>query len=272
MGGQFAPKDPLRCPHYAGFAHGLDRKHFDALYWVLFIIVVVILFFASWIYQRTMMYRDHPQYCEETFRRKLRASIAATTALFLVAAITLVFEVYALLALQFCDGEDLMSLYWSTWTMLQLGSEIAILGIVLALWHHLYDIRHPLWALALGTPVLVVAGIGHVISVIIEMFYKKAKQRKRSGTDSRDVEKNATNNTSSASSMKAHHEQRETRTPIPGQEVYFTLDVGGDERILRWPACVGMFNEQAVLKLTAVSDSVIFAGMQRPEVGGSRQG
>lgn len=52
-------------------------------------------------------------------------------------------EAYALLALQFCDGEDLMSLYWSTWTMIQVGSLIAIVGIILALCHSLRDSKHP---------------------------------------------------------------------------------------------------------------------------------
>jgi hypothetical protein len=52
-------------------------------------------------------------------------------------------EAYALLALQFCDGEDLMSLYWSTWTMIQVGSLIAMVGIILALLHSLSNRRHP---------------------------------------------------------------------------------------------------------------------------------
>lgn len=52
-------------------------------------------------------------------------------------------EVYTLLALQFCDGEDLMSLYWSTWTMIQLGSLIAMVGVILAMIHTLRDKRHP---------------------------------------------------------------------------------------------------------------------------------
>ena len=52
-------------------------------------------------------------------------------------------EAYALLALQFCDGEDLMSLYWSTWTMIQVGSLIAMVGIILAMLHSLKNSRHP---------------------------------------------------------------------------------------------------------------------------------
>jgi hypothetical protein len=52
-------------------------------------------------------------------------------------------EAFALLALQFCDGEDLMPLYWSTWTMIQVGSLIAMVGIILALLHSLHNRQHP---------------------------------------------------------------------------------------------------------------------------------
>lgn len=90
-----------------------------------------------------MTYREKSEACEDKFRKKLKFGLLWCSILFLAAGVMLVIEVFCLLALQYCDGEDLMSLLWSTWTMLQLGSEIAILGIVLALWHHLYDIKHP---------------------------------------------------------------------------------------------------------------------------------
>jgi hypothetical protein len=61
----------------------------------------------------------------------------------IVSTICLVMEVYTLLALQFCDGEDLMALYWSTWTMIQVGSLIAVVGIILALCHTIKDRKHP---------------------------------------------------------------------------------------------------------------------------------
>jgi hypothetical protein len=82
-------------------------------------------------------------------------------------------EIFALMALQFCDGEDLMSLYWSTFTMIQIGSLIAVSGIILALLHTLRDHKHPPWALALGTPVLVVAGL---FSFIGDCVVRRAKK------------------------------------------------------------------------------------------------
>ncbi|CAJ2512741.1 Uu.00g008600.m01.CDS01 [Anthostomella pinea] len=258
MGGQFTPYDDVRCRHYAAFTSHLTRFHFDVMYWVLFLLVIGTLFLASWIYQWTMTYRETPNYSEEKFRRKLKVSLGCSSTLFLVAAVLLVMEVYALLALQFCDGEDLMSLYWSTWTMLQLGSEIAILGIVLALWHHLCDVKHPLWALALGTPVLVVAGFGHVISLTLEMFYKKAKARRSTRRASRSgaLSEKDVATSSSDTSIKPDREETEQRMrddsiAEQGRSMYFTLDVGDDERVKAWPSFVGMSDGRAVVQLKA---------------------
>lgn len=60
-----------------------------------------------------------------------------------VSVVAVVMEVYALMALQFCDGEDLMPLYWSTWTMMQVGSLIAIFGIMLAMFNSLRGRKNP---------------------------------------------------------------------------------------------------------------------------------
>jgi ABC-type maltose transport system permease subunit len=60
-----------------------------------------------------------------------------------ISVVAVVMEVYALMALQFCDGEDLMPLYWSTWTMMQVGSVIAIFGILLAISNSLRGRKNP---------------------------------------------------------------------------------------------------------------------------------
>ncbi|KAI0007060.1 hypothetical protein F4779DRAFT_525890 [Xylariaceae sp. FL0662B] len=251
MGGQFTTHDPERCRHYARFAAGLSRIHFDVIYWSFFLTVIGTLFLSSWIYQWIMVYREKAGFCEYKFRKKLIFGIGFCTALFLLAAVLLVVEVFALLALQFCDGEDLMALYWSTWTMLQLGSEIAILGIVMALWHHLYDIRHPLWALALGTPVLVVAGFGHIIQLALRMFYKKAKARRNSRRASRnDI----------AMAPSTYGIEQGNERPKPQVEIrrlmYFTMDVGDDDRVRRWPSFVGMSDGKAVVQLATHSEAL----------------
>lgn len=43
--------DP-KCIQHARFAAHLDRAHFDIIYWVLFIIVILMLFAASFRYGR----------------------------------------------------------------------------------------------------------------------------------------------------------------------------------------------------------------------------
>lgn len=96
-----------------------------------------------------------------------------------VSVVAIVMEVFALMALQFCDGEDLMPLYWSTWTMLQVGALIAIFGILLSVFNGLRGNKNPPWALALGTPVLVVAGIGHAVHGAMRKRVQKVRSRSR---------------------------------------------------------------------------------------------
>ena len=75
--------------------------------------------------------------------RILRTCLTLCVGCVLISTVIVVMEVYVLLALQFCDGEELMFLYWSTWNTIQLGSLIAIIGIVLALTNSLCHGNHP---------------------------------------------------------------------------------------------------------------------------------
>ncbi|KAG6014595.1 hypothetical protein E4U54_005051 [Claviceps lovelessii] len=158
-----ADLDPQLCVKYARFAAHLDRWHFKVLYFSLFITNLLLLFFGSWLYTRGQdvieTLRNHAEKRAQALRRYILLSVACV----LVSTVVVIMEAFALLALQFCDGEDLMSLYWSTWTMLQVGSLIALAGIVLALLFSHRNRKHPPWALALGTPVLVIAGLLHLI-------------------------------------------------------------------------------------------------------------
>jgi hypothetical protein len=72
-----------------------------------------------------------------------------------VSLVAVVMEVFALLALQFCDGEDLMALYWSTWTVMQVGALIAIFGILLAVFHTIRGREHPYVEANYGHPTAV---------------------------------------------------------------------------------------------------------------------
>ena len=77
------------------------------------------------------------------YKHTMMRCVAICGACAAVSVVAVVMEVYALMALQFCDGEDLMPLYWSTWTMMQVGSLIAIFGIILAVFNGLRGRNNP---------------------------------------------------------------------------------------------------------------------------------
>jgi len=79
--------------------------------------------------------------------------------------------------IEYCDGEDLINLYWSFWSILQVGSNIAIFGVMLQLWIVLGNVQTPSWAVALGTPVLVFAALGWVFREIGKQALKRIFRR-----------------------------------------------------------------------------------------------
>ncbi|KAK1769871.1 hypothetical protein QBC33DRAFT_556294 [Phialemonium atrogriseum] len=163
MAGHFSDGDIARCEYYARFAAHLGRTSFDVIYWLLFLLVIIMLFAASWRYGRSVESVSQSPAGSADAAREMKRCMLACGLYAGVSVAAVVTEVFALLALQFCDGEDLMPLYWAAWTALQVGALIAILGILLAASHTVRGGEHPPWALALGTPVLVVAGLGHVV-------------------------------------------------------------------------------------------------------------
>ncbi|KAM4066343.1 hypothetical protein HRG_000457 [Hirsutella rhossiliensis] len=176
MVGHFEP-DPELCRQYAQFASSLERWQFKSIYWAMFGTNLIILFLASWIYTKGQQVLERVSLQSEKRARTLRTYILLCAGCVAVSTVVVVMEAFALLALQFCDGEDLMSLYWSTWTMIQIGSLIAMVGIILALLHSLWDSKHPPWALALGTPVLVIAGVLHLFHDCTRTRIKKMRRR-----------------------------------------------------------------------------------------------
>jgi hypothetical protein len=71
-----------------------------------------------------------------------------------------------------------MQLYWGFWSVLQVGSNIAIFGVMLQLWIALGNVKTPSWAVALGTPVLVFAALGWVLREVFKGFLKKILRKK----------------------------------------------------------------------------------------------
>lgn len=99
----------------------------------------------------------------------------------------MILEVFAALHIEFCDGEDLMQLYWGFWSILQVGSLIAILGVMLQFWIVLGNVTTPSWAVALGTPVLVFAALGWIFRHITKQGREKLRKMNESDGDETDV-------------------------------------------------------------------------------------
>ncbi|KAK4229533.1 hypothetical protein QBC38DRAFT_508142 [Podospora fimiseda] len=177
MAGSSDEIDPAQCAHYAAFASHLSRREFDFIYWFLFILVVAMLFLSSWKYSGDLDKLQDIEPGSREYRNRMKKCFYICSLYAAISVVAVVMEVFALMALQFCDGEDLMSLYWSTWTMLQVGSLIAVFGILLSVSNSLRGRKNPPWALALGTPVLVVAGIGHAFHHAVRKRAGKIRSR-----------------------------------------------------------------------------------------------
>ncbi|PQE19334.1 Cytosolic Fe-S cluster assembly factor CFD1 protein [Rutstroemia sp. NJR-2017a BVV2] len=121
--------------------------------------------------------------------RRLRVHYLSIASLcFIFALISVIFEVFAAFQIQYCDGEDLMQLYWGFWSILQVGSLIAILGVMLQFWIVLGNVTTPSWAVALGTPVLVFAALGWIFRHLTKKGREKLRQMNDSDEDDMDLE------------------------------------------------------------------------------------
>lgn len=88
---------------------------------------------------------------------------------------------FAGLAIAWCYGEDLVNFYWSFWTIIAAGCDIAIFGTVLQQWYSLSDdgIRQPAWNFALGTPIPVMATIMHCLGFKSKRAWKSYTEGRR---------------------------------------------------------------------------------------------
>lgn len=92
--------------------------------------------------------------------------LVIVTLCLMVATVCVVLEAFALFNIEYCDGEDLMQLFWGFWSILQVGSLIAIFGVMLQFWIVLGSHEHPSWGVALGTPVLVFAALAWIVRAV----------------------------------------------------------------------------------------------------------
>jgi len=116
--------------------------------------------------------------------KRLQTHYLSIVSLCFVLSVTCtVFEVFVLFNIEYCDGEDLIKLYWGFWSTMQVGSNIAIFGVILQLWIVLGSVQTPSWAVALGTPVLVFAALGWVCREISKQACKRVLRMKVSEND-----------------------------------------------------------------------------------------
>lgn len=144
-------------------------------------------------------------------RRRVHQLSLVSLCLVLSLAAT-IFEVLALFNIEFCDGEDLMQMYWGFWSVLQVGSNIAILGVIVQLWIVLGDHETPSWAVALGTPVLVFAALGFVLKSVWLQFWDRCRGKHGPEvTDAEELEESG--NTSDADVEKCDRERSMSQAP-----------------------------------------------------------
>jgi len=121
-------------------------------------------------------------------RRIRRHQLGIVSLCLILSATAAVFECFALFNIEFCDGEDLMQLYWGFWSVLQVGSNIAILGVMVQFWIVLSDHETPSWAVALGTPVLVFAALGFVFHSIGAQTWDRCRGKRPQAQEAEDPE------------------------------------------------------------------------------------
>lgn len=98
----------------------------------------------------------------------------------------MVFGALAGVNLFYCHAESLMFVIWAMWGVLQIGSTLAMWGVFVHQWRARVspNIKAP-WNIALGTPVLVIAGGAHWIYEEALAFITR---KRREEDDEEDVE------------------------------------------------------------------------------------
>ncbi|TVY37636.1 hypothetical protein LSUB1_G006582, partial [Lachnellula subtilissima] len=167
MTSEFTRKDTQRCHHYARFMRNLTVAQANAVFWLLFILVLVLMCVAAYQHHRSNIIPDIERgFSARRYRHRVqrlrRRYLGIATLCFLISIFCIVLECFALFNIQYCDGEDLMQLYWGFWSVVQVGSLMAIFGVMVQFWIVMQRHDTPPWGVALGTPVLVFAALGWI--------------------------------------------------------------------------------------------------------------
>lgn len=104
-------------------------------------------------------------------------TVGITSICAVVGTVSTIIEALAVLALEYCHGEDLTQFYWAFWGIIEVGACIALIGLAVYHIYSLSDKDHPPWMIALGTPVLVIAGLGHLLVLGIRAILRRCTGR-----------------------------------------------------------------------------------------------
>lgn len=168
------------CKKYGTFMRPVPNAAQEVFFWVPFTIVIILLTLAAISYEKSERAywhgKHHPDEAEELKLKQRRyriLSVIFTTILAILVILCVVLEGLAGCALTYCGQHKLIWFYWGMWTLTQVGSLIAIIGVTVHQWACLGEHDVPPWNVALGTPILVITGIAHIAGTLIGKKFRK---------------------------------------------------------------------------------------------------
>jgi hypothetical protein len=179
-----------KCHKYARFLKNASAGEANAIFWSLVAFGIVLLMIASLLwssqdkhhryiplprvpllnmlilakrnFENAIKNQETQQNLQALEAKKTKSHervVLASILCFLTAVPCIIIEAFAGMAITFCHKEDVPFLYWGVFFLLSVGSLIAVMGLSFGI---MCSSRRPPWNLSLGTPVLVIAGLGHL--------------------------------------------------------------------------------------------------------------
>ncbi|PVH87218.1 hypothetical protein DL98DRAFT_637953 [Cadophora sp. DSE1049] len=168
--------DNGNCYRYAKFMHGLSHFEADMVFWFLFFFQIICLVIIVQLYDSVQekymdiknAERDSQDATQlEDMKRKVRRiskrCLAKTSCLLTLLVFSTIMQVFAAHTILFCHKESLMHLYFPVWTVFAIGITFATLGCCVTQVYALKTMKLPPFGVALGTPVLVVSAVTHLV-------------------------------------------------------------------------------------------------------------
>ncbi|KAG4442760.1 hypothetical protein IFR05_001777 [Cadophora sp. M221] len=175
------PEDPEvntdngNCYKYARFMHRLSHSEADLVFWFLFLFQIICLVGIVQLYDSVQEKYTNITIAEDTqnakeleemkkkVRRISKRCVAQTFFLFILLLFSTAMQVFAAHTILFCHNESLMHLYFPVWTVFAIGITFATLGCCVTQVYALKTMKLPPFGVALGTPVLVVSAVTHLL-------------------------------------------------------------------------------------------------------------